>query len=169
MNGTKYYGKYRGVVVNNIDPEQRGRILANVPDMQGFLPSSWCMPCAPVGGLQHGFFAVPPPGAGVWVEFEQGNIDYPIWSGCFWDIGEIPATAFLAPPPIPAITMQTVLQNAIQISDVPGPTGGILLKSATGATITINETGILISNGQGATILLAGPSVTINAGALVVT
>ncbi len=62
----------------------------------------------------------------------------------------MPLLSHLAPPAIPAITMQTALQNGIIISDVPGPTGGIMLKSATGATLIVNDTGIYIQNGKGA-------------------
>ncbi len=74
--------------------------------------------------------------------------------------------AHLAPPPISAITLQTLLQNGLMISDVPGPTGGIVLKSTTGAMIAVNDIGITIQNGKGASILMVGPSVTINGGAL---
>jgi uncharacterized protein involved in type VI secretion and phage assembly len=106
----------------------------------------------------------------VWIEFEQGNPDYPIWVGSYWgSAAEVPALALAAPPAIQTVVVQTMLQNTLMISDVPGPTGGILLKSTTGAMISISDTGIIISNGQGATIVMAGPSVTINAGALVVT
>ena len=77
--------------------------------------------------------------------------------------------ALAAPPGVQAIVIQSVGQNTLMISDVPGPTGGILLKSSTGALIMINDTGITISNGQGATITLMGPSITANEGALVVT
>jgi hypothetical protein len=76
--------------------------------------------------------------------------------------------AHLIPPAVPGLTFQTPLQNGISISDVPGPTGGIMLKTTTGAMILVNDIGITISNGKGATIVLAGPSVTINQGALVV-
>jgi uncharacterized protein involved in type VI secretion and phage assembly len=171
MNGTdKFYGKYRGTVVNNIDPEQRGRIQAIVPDVSNVTLTSWAMPCLPVGGPQMGMFTVPPIGAGVWVEFEQGDPDYPIWVGCFWGTAaEVPTLARAVPPAVSGITLQTVLQNGLVISDVPGPAGGILLKSRTGAFISINDTGVTISNGQGATIVLAGPTVTINQGALVIT
>jgi hypothetical protein len=55
------------------------------------------------------------------------------------------------------------------ISDLPGPTGGIMLKSTTGASIIVNDTGIYIQNGKGASIVMVGPSVTVNTGALVVT
>jgi hypothetical protein len=124
---TKHYGKYRGTVINNIDPMQMGRIQAQV------------------------------------------DPDYPIWSGCFWgSAAEVPALALATPPPFQTIVLQTLGQNTLMISDMPGPTGGILLKSTTGALISVNEIGITISNGQGATIVMAGPSVTVNAGALVV-
>jgi hypothetical protein len=78
----------------------------------------------------------------------------------------VPALALATPPPLQSIVLQTVGQNTLMISDTPGPAGGFLLKSATGALIAINDAGITISNGQGATIVLTGPSVTINEGAL---
>jgi uncharacterized protein involved in type VI secretion and phage assembly len=169
LGSGRFFGKYRGTVINNVDPLQIGRIMAMVPDVSGVVPTSWAMPCLPWGGIQNGVFCVPPIGAGVWIEFEQGDPDYPVWTGCFWgSAAEVPAAALLSPPPIPAITLQTVGQNSLSISDLPGPTGGIMIKSTTGATITINEIGIIIQNGQGASIALAGPSVTINDGALVV-
>ena len=169
-SGEKYYGKYRAVVINNIDPMQIGRIQVIVPDVSAFLPSSWAMPCAPVGGLQMGMFTVPPVGAGVWVEFEQGDPDYPIWVGCYWGTAaEVPTLSHLAPPALASITLQTTLQNGIIISDTPGPTGGIMLRSTTGATLIVNDTGIYIQNGKGASITMIGPTVTVNAGALTIT
>lgn len=166
---TQYFGKYRGTVLNNVDPMQMGRIQAIVPDVTSLLPTSWALPCVPMAGPQAGQFILPPIGAAVWMEFEQGDPDYPIWTGCFWgSVAEVPALALAAPPSIQPIVLQTIGQNTLMISDVPGPTGGILLKSTTGALIAINEVGITISNGQGATILLTGPTVTINEGALAV-
>jgi len=166
---TRFYGKYRGTVVNNLDPMQLGRIQVMVPDVSTVMLSSWAMPCAPVAGLQTGVFTVPPVGAGVWVEFEQGDPDYPIWVGCFWGTAaEVPTLARSVPPALFGITMQTTLQNGIVLSDLPGPTGGIMLKSATGAMLIVNDTGIYIQNGKGASIVMVGPSVTINNGALTV-
>lgn len=165
-----FFGKYRGTVINNVDPMQMGRLMVQVPDVSNVQPSTWAMPCAPFAGAQSGSVAVPPVGASVWVEFEQGNSDYPIWSGCFWgSAAEVPPLALAAPPGVQAIVIQSVGQSTLMISDVPGPTGGILLKSSSGASIAINDLGITISNGQGATITLTGPSVTINEGALMVT
>lgn len=169
-DGRKFYGKYRGTVVQNVDPEQRGRIQVMVPDVSGLIPSTWAMPCVPIAGKQSGSYFVPQIGAGVWVEFEQGDPDYPIWTGCFWGIAaEVPALALAGNPASPSIVLQSGLQNVVTISDLPGPTGGIMLKSTTGAMILVNDVGITISNGKGATIVLAGPTVTINNGALVVT
>lgn len=167
--GQKFYGKYRATVLNNIDPMQIGRIQVIVPDVSSVFPTSWAMPCVPVAGIQMGMYTVPPIGSGVWVEFEQGDPDYPIWVGCFWGTAaEVPALARMVPPAVPGITFQTTLQNGVTINDVPGPTGGIMLKSATGATIIVNDTGIYIQNGKGASIVMVGPSVTINNGALAI-
>ncbi len=167
---TKYYGKYRGTVIQNVDPEQMGRIQAMVPDVSGLLPSSWAMPCVPIAGKSSGTFVVPQIGAGVWIEFEQGDSDYPVWTGGFWgSAAEVPALALAGNPASPSIVLASALQNIIAISDLPGPTGGIMLTSTTGAMIVVNDIGITISNGKGASIVLTGPTVTINNGALVVT
>jgi hypothetical protein len=165
----RYYGKYRGTVLNNVDPMQMGRLMAMVPDVLGLTPSTWAMPCVPVAGLQAGVYSVPPIGSGVWVEFEQGDPDYPIWVGSYWgSAAEIPALARTVPPAVNGLAIQTTLQNGLVISDLPGPTGGIMLKSASGATVIVNDTGIYLQNGKGASIVLVGPSVTVNQGALVV-
>jgi uncharacterized protein involved in type VI secretion and phage assembly len=168
MNGSKkYWGKYRGTVLNNIDPMMIGRIQVMVPDVSNLLPSSWAMPCYPVAGIQTGMYAVPLIGSGVWVEFEKGDPDFPIWTGCFYgSAAEVPTLARATPPAVPGIAFQTPLQNGVSINDVPGPIGGIVLKSATGASVIVNDTGIYIQNGKGASIVLVGPAVTVNNGAL---
>ncbi len=169
----KYYGKYRGTVVLNVDPELRGRIIAMVPDVLGVVPSSWCEACVPLAGPTGppmGTYFVPPIGAGVWIEFENGDPSTPIFAGCRYGIGaEVPTLAFAGLPVSPSIVMQTAGQNSLVISDLPGPAGGIILKSLTGATLIVNDTGIYIQNGKGAMITLIGPTVAINTIALVVT
>jgi uncharacterized protein involved in type VI secretion and phage assembly len=164
----RFYGKYRAECVDNIDPMQIGRIQVSLSDASGPIPTSWAMPCLPVSGIQSGIFTVPPVGAGVWVEFEQGDPDYPIWIGGYYSEADVPAMARLVPPDVQGLTFQTQLQNGITISDTPGPSGGILIKTATGAMISVSDVGITISNGKGATIEMTGPTVDINAGALTV-
>ena len=170
----KYFGKYRGTVLNNVDPEMRGRLMLSVPDVLGAIPSSWAEPCVPLAGPTGppmGVYLVPPPGAGVWVEFEAGNQDYPIWTGCRWgSASDIPALAKAGNPVDPNIVMQSLLQHTFMISDMPPSpaTGGIILKSTTGAMIVVNDSGIYIDNGKGASIRMVGPTVTVNNGALTI-
>lgn len=172
-NGNRYFGKYRGTVINNIDPEQRGRLMAMVPDVLGSIPSTWAEPCVPLAGPTGppmGVYMVPPIGAGIWVEFEQGDPDAPIWAGCRWgSASDIPPLAHAGIPVSPNIVIQSAGQNALIISDLPGPTGGIMLKSSVGASIIVNDTGIYIQNGQGAVLTLTGPTVNINNGAMTIT
>ena len=160
---TQFYGKYRGAVTNNIDPIQQGRIQVEVPAILGDGRLSWAMPCVPYAGSGVGLFLIPPLGANVWVEFEGGDTDYPIWSGCFWGMGEVPA--------MPAIAEMKVLKTdtaTITVNDMPGA-GGVSIETATGMKIEISMMGIEITNGQGGSIKLTGPQVSVNDGALEVT
>lgn len=91
---TTSFGKFRGTVVNTQDPQQRGRIQAHVPALAGREMTSWALPCAPAQ-----FFAVPVVGAGVWIEFEEGDPSLPVWTGCRWgSAAELPSTRFSPPP-----------------------------------------------------------------------
>lgn len=155
-----YYGKYRGKVENNIDPLQQGRVQVSCPAVLGDGRLSWAMPSVPYAGSGVGFFFVPPVGANVWVEFEGGDPDYPIWGGCFWGTGEAPAT--------PAIAEMKVIKTAtatITVNDVPGA-GGVTIETTTGMKITLTVAGIEITDGQGASVKLTGPQTSINNGAL---
>jgi hypothetical protein len=167
----RFFGKYRGLVIENLDPLQIGRILAQVPDVLGEAPSSWALPCIPAAGIQAGCFIVPPIGSQVWVEFEQGDPDFPIWTGGFWgSVADVPVAALTPAPVHPGqnIVLQTTGQNALVLSDAsPSPAGGgVVLSAAGGAMIVINDLGVTISNGKGATITLIGPTVSINSGAV---
>ena len=176
----KFYGKYRGTVMNNVDPMQMGRIQAIVPDVLGPIPTSFAMPCLPITGKQMGTFMLPQIGSGVWIEFEQGNPDYPIWTGGYWGLAaELPLAALAGNPAAPSLIFQSTLQNAVMISDLPPTppppvmppvptTGGIILRSTTGASIVVNDAGIFISNGKGAIIQMMGPNILVNNGALMI-
>lgn len=91
---THVYGKHQGTVYDNLDPNNLGRLQAFVPGVLGEVPTGWAKPCVPYGGPTSGFFSVPPIGAGVWIEFECGDVSQPIWTGCYWGAHELP----LKPP-----------------------------------------------------------------------
>lgn len=170
-NEHSYYGKYRGTVINNIDPESRGRIQAIVPDVQGLIPTTFAMPCVPVAGKGSGAFFLPEIGAGVWIEFEQGNPDFPIWTGCFWGLAaELPEMGLASAPPTPNIVFQTTGRNSVTVFGAPG--GGVTIAAGPIASpstprIMVTQAGIVITNGV-AEIALTGNTVTINKGALVI-
>jgi hypothetical protein len=85
----QYFGKYRGIVLNNTDPMQLGRIFAQVSDVSQAI--GWAMPCVPYSAPGTArTISIPPINAKVWIEFEQGNPDFPIWTGCFWAVGNPP-------------------------------------------------------------------------------
>lgn len=176
----KFYSKYRGKVENNLDPLQLGRLQVSVPLVLGDGKFSWAMPCVPYAGSGVGLFALPPLGANIWVEFEGGDVDYPIWSGCFWGAGEVPAS--------PAVEQVKVFKTdaiKLELSDLPGAGGvkleisapavakpltlkmtsqGIELDNAP-ATLKLTPAGVEISSGAGS-VKLTGPQVSINDGAL---
>jgi hypothetical protein len=98
---TRIFGKYRGTVLSNNDPLGRGRITATVPEVLQGTPTGWADPCAPVAGLKAGFFSIPPPGSGVWIEFEAGDVSRPIWVGGYWGSVEAPNEPPSPAPPKP--------------------------------------------------------------------
>src|SRR4029079_12597790 len=94
----RFFGKYRGVVTD-VDAETM-RIKASVPSVFGGVTSGWASPCGPYAGPQVGFVMLPEKGSGVWIEFEGGDVSFPIWTGCYWNSGEQPAEG---PPTVKAI------------------------------------------------------------------
>jgi hypothetical protein len=138
-NAMANYGKYRGTVVNNSDPSNLGRIMALVPAISE-TPLNWALPNAPFAGRGVGFFARPPKGANVWIEFEGGDPNYPVWTGGFWGEGETPSA----------------------------PGDAIVLIKEGNSSITISGRMVNINKGK-ASIVLSRDTVNINDGALEVT
>jgi len=163
--GPPFYGKYRGVVTDNQDQLTLGRVRARVQDVLGDNESGWALPSSPYAGDKVGLFLIPPTGANVWIEFEHGNPDYPIWSGCFWSEGKIPHET--TPPLLPNIKILKTNTSTIMLDDTPGA-GGITIETSvgTGAKIVINTEGIEISGGELGDIKVTANSVSINNGAL---
>ncbi len=168
---TRFYGIYRATVFSNVDPEFKGRISAIVPDVTGVVPSTWATPCVPVAGKGSGAFVVPEIGAGVWIQYEGGDMARPVWVGGYWGISaELPEMGLASPPPTPNIVFQTTGRNSVTVYGIAG--GGVTIcsgpiASPTSPRIMVTQAGIVITNGQ-ASIVVAGPTVTINNGALIV-
>lgn len=141
----RFFGKYRGKVANNIDPLYRGRLQVSVPSILGDNNLSWAMPCVPYAGKNVGFYAMPSINTNVWVEFEEGDPDYPIWSGCFWGKGELPL-----PPPAPATTKMFKTDTmTVTFDDAPGA-GGLTVEIKPPAVqvplkVVMNSEGIAIT------------------------
>jgi len=150
-----YFGKYRGVVVDT-DPATM-RVKASVPSVFGVLDSaSWAMPCVPYAGPQVGFFMLPEIGSGVWIEFEAGDVSYPVWTGCYWNGGDIPS--------IPAKTLKTIITTAGTLA-FDNSASSVTLQDSARHTVVIDSSGITATGGSG--VVAAGASgVSINNGAL---
>lgn len=154
----RHFGKYRGTVANNIDPMQRGRLQVAVPAIYGTNQLNWALPCTPFAGNGHGFYMIPAIGTNIWVEFEGGDIDSPIWSGCFWGDGECPGQ-------LPQIKIIKTQAATITLDEV-NAASPVLIETPSGNRITITAQGITLESSGGAKIELSGPQVNINSGAL---
>lgn len=157
----RYYGKYRGKVRTNLDPLGLARLLVNVPDFPG-LETIWAMPCVPYAGPRVGFYMIPPEGAGVWVEFEGGNLNSPIWSGCFWDEGQVPGAD---PEALPTKKIIQTASHSITLDDLDG-VGGLTIQVGPPAvevpmSVTCNAQGIAIKLGPQISITMQEQQVAI--------
>ena len=158
----RVYGKFAGTVMNNMDPLSLGRLQAFVPEVLGEVPTGWAKPCVPYAGPTSGFFSVPPVSAGVWIEFEAGDVSRPIWSGCYWGAGELPMKppGSLSQPTTKIwrseLGLTAVLDDATQtvtLSDAVGansveinvPTGTVTVK---GAARVIHSTNGIVQEGS---------------------
>lgn len=161
---TTFFGKYRGQVANNVDPMLQGRLQISCPAVLGQGRMSWAMPCVPYAGSGVGTCFTPPVGASVWVEFEGGDPNYPIWAGCFWGTGERPTEAAL-------FTQHLIKTDGviIKIDATPGA-GGLTIECSAPAVgipskIALTSAGIEISIGS-ASIKMDPAQINMNSGAL---
>ncbi len=156
----RYYGKFRGRVVDNQDPNSMGRVQVEVPAIVPDEPLGWAMPCVPFAGDGIGLYLIPEVDAQVWVEFEYGDLTRPIWTGCFWKSGGLPEGAE------PGVFMlQTKGGHVLKLSDNDEL---IELTHSGGAVISISGDAITIDN-SGMKIVLDSSAVTVNDGSLEVT
>lgn len=152
---TRFYGKYRGVVTD-VDPKTC-RIKAEVPAVYGSTKSGWCMPCVPYAGPKVGIAFLPEVGSAVWIEFEGGDVSYPIWSGCFWRRGEVPGDV--------DATVKVIVTSAPLELKLDDTAGSITLSDHNGNTVTLDSSGIKVANG-GQQFVVSSSNVNVNNGAL---
>ena len=152
---SRFYGKYRGTVTE-VDANTL-RIKAKVPAVLGTQATGWCTPCVPYAGNKVGFAFLPEAGAGVWIEFEGGDVSYPIWSGCYWRTDEKPDDA--APK---VKTIVTANGNKILLDDDGGT---ITITDSNENKILLNSSGITLSRGS-QQVVISDSSVSVNDGAL---
>lgn len=157
----KYYGKYRGFVADNDDPQQLGRLRVIVPSVLGEAETGWALPSFPFGGLaDQGMFTVPEINAQVWVEFEEGNVNQPIWTGTFWqNSDDVPSEAAISPPT--TRIFKTPAGHILQFDD-KADMEKFRLSHPAGAEITIDENGtMLLADAQDNTVTLDAEAGTI--------
>jgi uncharacterized protein involved in type VI secretion and phage assembly len=155
---SRYYGKYRGTVTD-VD-EDTLRIKAKVPAVLGDQASGWCMPCVPYAGDSVGMAFLPEVGAGVWIEFEGGDVSYPVWVGCYWREGEKPSDAK------PKVKTIVTKQGHKLLLDDDGQT--ITITDSSSNKITLSSDGITLERGSNK-VVVGEANVSVNDGALEVT
>jgi hypothetical protein len=144
----KYYGKYRALVTDNQDPKNIGRLKVKVPALMGEQEIGWAMPCFPYGGgKDRGFYMVPEPDDGVWVEFEAGNISYPIWSGTWWAKDEAPQDAAGAKPVPDVKIIKSKCGHIIELDDTSGSEMITIKEAKNNNVIVMDQKGIKITDG----------------------
>jgi phage baseplate assembly protein gpV len=150
----RFYGKYRGTVVD-VDASTM-RIKASVPAVLPGTTTGWCAPCVPYAGPQVGFVMLPDLGSGVWIEFEGGDVSFPIWTGCYWSSGDIPQAA--------AANVKSIITNAGTLS-FDNDASAVTLQDSGSDSVVIKAADITISAGSGK-IELGSSGVSVNSGAL---
>lgn len=160
------YGKHRGVVVRNEDPLRMGRLEVRIPSLLGEGGTTWAMPSVPYAGRQVGMVFLPPVGAGVWVEFEAGDTDLPIWTGCYWNRGEFPSAVTSA-----SVRLLRTEAMSLEVKDGSGAavTLELIPPAARSPTrIVLDGAGVTITHGS-SSVKLTASGVSVNDGALEVT
>jgi uncharacterized protein involved in type VI secretion and phage assembly len=151
----RFYGKYRGTVTA-IDADTL-RIKAKVPAVLGDSETGWCVPCVPYAGPGVGFAFLPESGAGVWIEFEGGDVSYPIWVGCYWREGELPSDA------TPTVKTIVTAKGAKLLLDDDAQT--ITLTDGSQNTVTLSSDGIMLERGANK-VVVSDSNVSVNDGAM---
>ncbi len=157
----RFYGKYRGEVYEVGSGDNAGCIRAKVPTVFGDdVISGWAYPASPYAGDGYGLYLMPETGDPVWIEFENGSIELPIWTGAWWRNGTLPD------PKDPSQRVLTSKQGMQIIFD--DDANKLTLKHPGGASIELSDSGIVLQAGS-RKIEITSSSVSVNDGSLEVT
>lgn len=153
-------GLFLGLVVDNDDPKQLGRIRVNVPEVLADQESGWCRPVAPLAGDGVGLVTVPPIGSLVAVQWPGGDVSRePLWLGATWSDG---AGVDGAGPD--ATVLVTPGGHRIELRDTSGDEK-VEITAANGSSVVMDSNGLTLKFGS-QTIAMTSQAVRINDGAL---
>jgi uncharacterized protein involved in type VI secretion and phage assembly len=89
-----HVGRYRALVADNVDPMEEHRLPVKIPEVLGDDTTAWAKATPDLAAAES---AVPDIGTEVWIEFESGDPNYPIWVGVAFR--ELPWSAVRGLPP----------------------------------------------------------------------
>lgn len=167
----RHYGKYRGVVTDNQDPNNLGRIKAKVARLTRDVELGWALPCLPYGGAsEEGFFAIPDVNAGVWIEFEGGDLRFPVWTGSWWGDGEVPESATPDQKVFKTASGHKVVfddnANSIVVTDSNGnvatlDSNGVKVEDDNSNVVTMDSAGVKVEDTNGNTVTMDSSGVKV--------
>lgn len=125
-----YYGSYRAQVIDNNDPEGNGRLMIHAPQVHGpSFPRVWAWPITAMAMTKGGIWAIPDIGEWVYVQFDHGRPEFPMWSGGWWGDGD--TTADMTPSKVVVCTpegLKVVLdRKAMEITVQQRPGNSIVI------------------------------------------
>jgi len=172
----RFYGKYRGIVVDNQDPAKLGRLKLKVPSVLGSdVVTGWATPCVPYGGAaDQGILFIPEVDAGVWTEFEEGDLEFPIWAGTFWSQpnseSELPKPnqssdgseeSNVQDPPTSKI-IKTAKGHTLQFEDADDSEMILVREGSQGHFLTMDKNGITLTDANANTIQFTSKGINVN-------
>jgi len=163
----RYYGKFAGLVADNGPPSMgahRGEVVVKIPGLleetaDGGASQPIQVRAAPA--FLPGFFYVPENGDKVWVEFVNGDINFPIWTGVWYPQNGAPQTSGDTAPSQDQKIIRTKSGLVIMLDDSSGGEKIVVKHGKSNATITLDATGVTINSDNGVVLACGQTSLTV--------